>query len=300
MPKVSVIIPFQNRIPWLTEAVDSVLAQTFQDFEIIIVDNGSTDTYQAPNDPRIRYFRQEDRGPAGGRNRGMDLARGEYIAFLDSDDLFMPTKLERQVAFMDSRPEALLTHTSYRRMNREGENLETIHSGRFSGGLCDELVFSCPPATPTVMIRRDTGVRFNEAAKPDGDVIMWLEIAAKAPLLGIDEPLVRVRMHGNNAILDPELQVRAAVNTWRHIIRRKLPLSRPLRSRIHLMLYRYQNEARDLLGAFAAWPFDRSIYQSGWRHVFEALRYRLSSAQRPSSDNSSAGDILNDRMMRKD
>jgi glycosyltransferase involved in cell wall biosynthesis len=116
MPKVSVIIPFQNRIPWLKEAVESVLAQTFQDFEIIIVDNASTDAYEAPNDPRIQYIRQEDRGPAGGRNRGMDVARGDYIAFLDSDDLFMPAKLERQVAFMDSatRPTFAWTCTARR------------------------------------------------------------------------------------------------------------------------------------------------------------------------------------------
>lgn len=290
MPKVSVIIPFQNRIPWLTEAVDSVLAQTFQDFEIIIIDNGSTDVYQPPDDPRISYIRQEDRGPAGGRNRGMDLARGEYIAFLDSDDLFMPTKLQRQVAFMDSHPETLLTHTSYTRMSREGEDLETINSGKFSGGLCDELIFSCPPATPTIMLR-DSGVRFNEEAKPDGDVIMWLEIAAKAPLLGIDEPLVKVRMHGNNAILNSEVLVSSAVNTWRHVIKRKLPISRPLRSRVHLMLYQFQNDPSDLVRAFIAWPFDRRIYQKSLRYGFEALRARLGPLRPAAAGNSRAGNI---------
>jgi glycosyltransferase involved in cell wall biosynthesis len=289
MPKVSVIIPFKNRIPWLTEAVESVLAQTFQDFEIIIVDNGSTDSYEAPNDPRIQYIRQEDRGPAGGRNRGMDEARGEYIAFLDSDDLFMPAKLERQVAFMDSRSETLLTHTSYIRMNAKGEELETIHSGKFSGGLCDELIFRCPTATPTVMIRREAGVRFDEYAKPDGDVIMWLEIAAKSPLLGIDEPLVKVRMHGSNAIFDPQTQVMGAVTTWSHIIKRKLPLSRPLRSRVHLTLYSFRSDARDLLHSFTAWPFNRSIYEPALKHLLAAIRRRLSSSNRAANGRSPVG-----------
>jgi glycosyltransferase involved in cell wall biosynthesis len=282
MPRVSVIIPFQNRIPWLKEAVASVLAQTFQDFEIIIVDNGSTDAYEAPNDPRIRYIRQEDRGPAGGRNRGMDVARGDYIAFLDSDDLFMPTKLERQVAFMDARPETLLSHTSYIRIDVHGEKLEDIYSGRFSGGLCDELIFTCPPATPTVMMRRDVGVRFEESVKPDSDVIMWLEIAAKSPLLGIDEPLVKVRMHGSNAILNLQLQKTAAIMIWSHVIKRKLPLPRPLRSRVHLNIYQYRSDIRDLLHAFAAWPFDRSIYQRAGRHLREALRHRFSLSKRPA------------------
>lgn len=289
MPRVSVIIPFQNRIPWLIEAVDSVLAQTFQDFELIIVDNASTDSYEPPDDPRITYIRQEDRGPAGGRNRGMDLARGDYIAFLDSDDLFMPTKLERQVAFMDSRPEALMTFTSYIRMDVHGEELETIHAGRFSGGLCDELIFRCPPATPTVMMRRETGVRFEESVKPDGDVIMWLEVAAKAPLLGIDEPLVKVRMHGNNHILNPQIQVMAAVNTWSHIIKRKLVHSRPLRARVHVNLYGYRSDPRDLLHAFAAWPFDLRIYQRLGRHMFEALRHRFSLSKPSAIRDSRAG-----------
>ena len=286
MPKVSVIIPFQNRIPWLTEAVESVLAQTFQDFEIIIVDNGSTDAYEAPNDPRIRYIRQEDRGPAGGRNCGMDVARGDYIAFLDSDDLFMPAY---RCPLAGRELQALLTHTSYIRIDVHGEKLETIHSGRFSGGLCDELIFACPPATPTVMIRRDSGVRFEESVKPDGDVIMWLEIAAKSPLLGIDEPLVKVRMHGSNAILNPQAQVMAAVNTWSHIIRRKLVPSRRLRSRVHHHLYQSSNDPRDLLHAFAAWPFDRRIYQRFGRHLLEALRHRFSLSKPPAIRGSRAG-----------
>lgn len=274
MPKVSVIIPFQNRIPWLNEAVDSVLAQTFQDFEIIIVDNESTDSYQPPHDSRIRYIRQKDRGPAGGRNRGMDAARGEYIAFLDSDDLFLPSKLERQVAILDAHPQTLLTHTSYIRMSVTGEDLETIHSGRFSGGLCDELVFNCPPATPTIMMRNEKGLRFDESVKPDGDVIMWVEVAAKAPLLGIDEPLVKVRMHGNNHILNPDLQVKAAMTFWRYFIKRKL-LPRQLRSRVYLALYRFTNDIRDLIHAFATWPFNREICESGAQHLWEALRHRF-------------------------
>jgi glycosyltransferase involved in cell wall biosynthesis len=275
VPKVSVIIPFKNRLPWLAEAVDSVLGQSFGDFELILVDNASSEIYQPPADPRIRYVRQGDRGPAGGRNRGMDMAQGEYIAFLDSDDIFLPAKLERQVAFMDAHPEVLLSHTSYVRMNAEGQLMETIHSGSFTGGLCDKLVFDCPLATPTVMIRRETQVRFQEDVKPDGDVIMWLEIAAKSQLSGIDEPLVKVRMHGNNAILNPEVTTMGAINTWSYITGHNLPLPRPLRSRVYLHLYQYRSDPRDLLHCFTTWPFNLSIYPSAVKYGLTGIQHRL-------------------------
>ncbi|TFG55950.1 MAG: glycosyltransferase family 2 protein, partial [Deltaproteobacteria bacterium] len=96
---VSVVIPFRGRIPWLREAVDSVLAQTFRDFELILVDDGSTENVSG--EPWVRhesvhYFRQDPRGPGAARNQGLPLARGRYVAFLDSDDLFLPEKLEVQ------------------------------------------------------------------------------------------------------------------------------------------------------------------------------------------------------------
>ncbi|WP_283193766.1 glycosyltransferase [Rhizobium sp. AN80A] len=132
--KVSVVIPFYNRIDWTIEAIQSVQAQTHQNFEILLIDDGSTEDLTLLNaavgaDHRIQYFRQANSGPAKARNLGIELATGSYIAFLDADDLFLPTKLERQLTFMLDNA-AHFSHTSYRRMDGSGIQLRCIRLGR--------------------------------------------------------------------------------------------------------------------------------------------------------------------------
>ncbi len=109
MPTVSVIIPTYNRRAYVQEAIDSVLAQTYTDYEIIVIDDGSTDgTGEALRErygDKIIYEWQENQGESVARNRGIALAQGEYIAFLDSDDLWLPEKLEKQVAYLEEHPE---------------------------------------------------------------------------------------------------------------------------------------------------------------------------------------------------
>jgi len=102
-PFISVIIPTYNRWPWVGEAVQSVLAQSYRSFELIVVDDGSTDVTAQEMGKfagDLRLVRQSRRGVAAARNRGVTLARGKYIAFLDSDDLWLPDKLAIQTAFM--------------------------------------------------------------------------------------------------------------------------------------------------------------------------------------------------------
>ena len=108
MPKVSVIIPTYNRAEYLPDAIDSVLAQTFRDFEVIIIDDGSTDNtreiiekYIKRYPQIIRPFYQMNSGASVARNKGIEEARGEYIAFLDSDDVWLSKKLERQVSVLE-------------------------------------------------------------------------------------------------------------------------------------------------------------------------------------------------------
>ena len=104
-PKVSVIIPAYNRRDFVTEAIDSALNQTYRDFEVIVVDDGSTDgtgeMLKERYDDKIRYFYKENGGCASARNYGIKMARGEYIAFLDSDDRYLPEKLEDQVGILE-------------------------------------------------------------------------------------------------------------------------------------------------------------------------------------------------------
>ena len=124
--KVSVIIPTYNRSKLVVETLRSVLDQTFVDKEIIIVDDGSTDDTEAALAPyldRINYFRQENQGVNAARNTALDLATGEYIALLDSDDLWMPFKLELEVAVLDENPEVGFVYTDFQVARSNGDNL---------------------------------------------------------------------------------------------------------------------------------------------------------------------------------
>lgn len=125
MPTVSVVVPVHNRISWAVEAVRSVLDQTYADFEVVVVDDGSTEdpTPLRVADERVRYVRQENRGASAARNLGLGLARGRYVAFLDADDLFVPGKLERQATVMEGRPDVAISHTSYLLMDHEGRDI---------------------------------------------------------------------------------------------------------------------------------------------------------------------------------
>src|SRR4051794_36269759 len=114
-PLVSVVIPAFNRAFILPEALDSVLAQTFKDFELIVVDDGSTDDTEEVLRPYVerrgvRFLPQANQGPAAARNRGIEAARGKYVAFLDSDDLWLPIKLSVQIPRMEAHPEAVMSY----------------------------------------------------------------------------------------------------------------------------------------------------------------------------------------------
>ena len=211
MPIVSIIIPFYNRFEWLDAAVRSVLDQTLIDLEIIMVDDGSDESgcFERIDDPRIRYVRQENKGPAAARNLGIELSSGRYIAFLDSDDLFLPNKLEIQINYMENHPNIGLSHTSYLRINAEDEYIERMDSGKFSGKVYPGIISCCPIATPTVIVRRDVvdDLRFEELVRLGEDVILWIKIAKKYEISGIDEALTKVRIHGCNAIHNPEKQL---------------------------------------------------------------------------------------------
>jgi len=127
-PTVSVIISTYNRAHLIGRAIQSVLNQTYQDFEVIVVDDGSTDNTEeivkSFNDPRIRYIRHEkNKGAAAARNTGIKAARGKYIAFQDSDDEWLPEKLEKQMkVFENAPPEAGVVYTDMQRINEDGEH----------------------------------------------------------------------------------------------------------------------------------------------------------------------------------
>jgi glycosyltransferase involved in cell wall biosynthesis len=223
MPYISVIIPFKNRFHWLEEAVESVLLQSFKDYEIILVDDGSDADYNFLtniNDNRVRYVRQENRGPAAARNLGVELSTGRFVAFLDSDDLWLPNKLEVQLGYMLDNPDIIFSHTSYIRINTKGTFIEEIASGKFRGKVYPRIISTCPIATPTVMIRRDilNEFKFNEFAKIGQDVILWTQISKQYEISGINKPLTKVRIHDNSAAFNIHRNLKGSLNIINHAL----------------------------------------------------------------------------------
>ncbi|MDD5593811.1 MAG: glycosyltransferase, partial [Candidatus Margulisbacteria bacterium] len=184
MPEVSVIIPAYNYAAYTVEAVESVLAQTYKDYELIVVDDGSTDgTGEALRrfGDRIRYFYKTNGGACSARNFGIQRAQGRYIALLDCDDLFLPAKLETSLkAFTDKRTG--LVYTGVYLIDAAGkvtgENRTPGHSGR----VLEQLVLSNFINNPSVVIDRECFDRvglFDEKMFFAADWDMWLRIAEK-------------------------------------------------------------------------------------------------------------------------
>jgi glycosyltransferase involved in cell wall biosynthesis len=212
----SVIIPFWNEIPLLLRAVESVRQQVDANVELILIDDGSTDdvsaveSLAASNPEQIRLLRQTNCGAAAARNHGMLYARGQYIAFLDADDVFLPTKIARQMQLMQHHG-ALFSHTSYYVKFSEGQRgLGLWRSGAFGGACFPSIIGSCPIAVPTVMLHRsivDEGFVFPAECQIGEDLLAWIDLATKYLILGIDEPLSIVEWSHTSAALSVEKQV---------------------------------------------------------------------------------------------
>lgn len=205
-PLVSVVIPTYNSREFLAETLGSVRAQTFTDFEVVVVDDGSTDgtpdlaagySTLMP----LRLLVQPNAGPARARNRGIREARGRYIAFIDADDLMEPQRLELQVQALEHEPALALVHTDLMTFNENG----VIHSTRraFSspagGHVLDRLLLDNFITTSTVMAPAERLVEaglFNEKRRISEDFELWLKMAESRPIGYIERPLVRYRTRG--------------------------------------------------------------------------------------------------------
>lgn len=186
-PLVSIIMPTYNREKYLPFAIDSVITQTFNNFEMIIVDDGSSDNTkqlieQYKNDKRIRYFYQENQGQSVARNVGLKQANGKYICFLDSDDLFMPEKLAKQVAFLENNPEIAITHSDEELIDENGHVFSTYNMERYSGILYEKLLIDNCISITTAMVRRECFEElgmFDETVKVADDYELWLRFSTK-------------------------------------------------------------------------------------------------------------------------
>jgi glycosyltransferase involved in cell wall biosynthesis len=208
---VSVLIPNYNQTHYVVEAIESVLRQSYCDYEIIVIDDGSTDNCAealAPYSGRIRYVRQENRGLAGARNTGLRVAQGVLIGLLDADDRWAPDFLSTMVNLADSHPDAAVCYCAARSIDPNGDPLSQI--------------FGVRPATPdplyeillranfiipsTVLLRKepvlDAGC-FDETLRSCEDWDLWLRLLPKHSFIGCGEPLVEYRVHSASLTQDP-------------------------------------------------------------------------------------------------
>jgi glycosyltransferase involved in cell wall biosynthesis len=205
MPKVSVVIPTYNRARFLRAAVRTVLDQTFQDFEIVIVDDASSDDTPAVvaslGDGRIKYIRHEqNRRIAGARNTGVSSSAGEYIAFLDDDDEWRPRKLEQQVQILDiSAPTVGAVYTAFAQVDVASGNVVGVITPVKRGHILHELGSRNWVGTAsTVCVRRqcfeEVGL-FDESVAFGEEYDMWIRIAHRFDFRYIDEVLVGYGLH---------------------------------------------------------------------------------------------------------
>ena len=195
-PAVSIIIPTYNRWPMLGAAVESVLAQSYRDFELIVVDDGSTDgtaTELVQFGSKLRYFQQDRSGVSVARNLGVLKSRGRLIAFLDSDDLWRPDKLKIQVRFMDSSPEVQICQTDEVWIRHGVRVNPRIKHRKPSGDIFERSLDLCLVSPSAVMMTRELFDRsggFDESLPVCEDYDLWLRIARDYPLPLIAQRLV--------------------------------------------------------------------------------------------------------------
>jgi glycosyltransferase involved in cell wall biosynthesis len=202
---VSVVIPTYNYSRYVIDAIDSVLAQTYQPREIIVVDDGSTDDTRerlSRYSDRIHYLYQTTQGAGAARNAGLRAAQGAYVAFLDSDDLWHHQKLERQMRWLAGRRElGLLASDTFSGSVTAWPSLDAERSLSPRPVSLEELALFSRFATSTVVVRRDcldaVGM-FNADLCPAEDRDLWVRIAARYPVAKLSSPLCWYREHENN------------------------------------------------------------------------------------------------------
>jgi glycosyltransferase involved in cell wall biosynthesis len=233
MPKVSVLMAVYNGEAYLRNAIDSILHQTYSDFEFIIIDDGSTDnsfdilnTYRE-QDARINLHRQANRGLAASLNTGLDLAHGEYIARMDADDISMPQRLTLQTSFMDAHTDIGICGGAMKTIGNAPEQ-KIIYPFDADAALC-ELLFKPPVAHPTVMIRKavldDHQLRYNPNITAAQDYELWSRVSRVTRITNVQDVLLGYRISDNQVTRTRRTEQIAHTQSVHHKLLGELGLS---------------------------------------------------------------------------
>jgi glycosyltransferase involved in cell wall biosynthesis len=229
-PLVSVVMVVCNVDRFLTESIESILGQTFREFEFIIVDFGSTDksatiaSSYAAKDSRIKLHTIPHCGLAEARNTGCLLAQGQYIAIMDADDIAIRDRLMWQVDFMDKHPEVGVLGGAFEWVDATGASLLTVRHPLGNNEIQSGLLNGCPLKQPTVLIRREAfaiagGYRAVFAQSEDFD--LWLRIGERFPLANLEQVVLKYRIHPHQISLCKRTE-----QTLCHLAARAAALSR--------------------------------------------------------------------------
>jgi glycosyltransferase involved in cell wall biosynthesis len=278
-PLISVIITSYNQARFVTYTVTSVLEQTYSPLEVIVVDDGSTDETKAELAPyldKIRYIYQLNQGVSVARNTGIKAAKGELIAFLDGDDLWLPHKLALQVECLEKSRDVGLVHSnvSYFGANDEGERQTKGALTTYAGDCYAELLLRNRITTSSVLVRRDClkqvglfdeGIR--KASTEDYD--LWIRIARYFEFAYVPDPVVLYRVHPNNAIND----FRTLIENERYVLEKSIEADPRLiekvgRRRLHQRLF-------DIYFSLGYGNFEQGYYDEANRWFARALKHRI-------------------------
>jgi len=227
MPKVSVIIPTYNYGKYIEKAIDSVLAQTYKDYEIIVVDDGSTDNtreiMESNYKNEVRYFYQENTGAPAARNKGIRASKGEYLAFLDADDYFEPQSLEKKVSLLETNKDIGWVYSDWDYLDIQGNVLKLASSqssfaskNKLRGNIFKDMLRGTLISTPAVLICK-TWIEevggFDERLNAFQDYDLWLRISYRHEIEYVDEVLAHMRVHDESiSVTQPPYPARAIIN----------------------------------------------------------------------------------------
>jgi glycosyltransferase involved in cell wall biosynthesis len=286
LPLVSIIIPVYNSAAYIEDAVRSAVEQDYENKELIVVDDGSTDS--TPDilksfGDQIIVLSQKNAGPAAARNHGLRRATGTYVAFLDSDDYWVPEKLRRQIDYLEKRPDIGAVYSRWKRwLADEGGGFRlppispvseppAIAQGD-SGWIYTHLLFDCRLLTSSVVLRKsiiDCIGKFDETLLRGQDYDYWLRLSRVTEIHKLDQELVLYRIHGDNiAVKYPDenyelMVVEKNVSLW--------GLTGPEGTQVPKM--RLKRHLGELCFSFGYWHCQRGTFKAATAGFWKALQY---------------------------
>jgi glycosyltransferase involved in cell wall biosynthesis len=222
-PLVSVVIPFYSGVAWLKEAIRSVLSQTYNNFEVLVINDGSSENLEGviqEYGERIKIIKKPNGGPASARNLGIELAKGKYIAFLDSDDIWLPKKLSTQINEMEKN-NYIWSHHSYEMFWENSDRTKLINTNIHRGEVFRDCYISFRVQTSTVVVLKqilvDYNIRFPLNKRYGQDSAFYKQIAKDFPIGFINGVYAKFRIRGSNAGFRAFVQLNDKAATWKEI-----------------------------------------------------------------------------------